>query len=178
VIASIFLEPNLFEHKLNVEQLIEKFEDNWPQDNQQACPTTVRMIRAGDILLTLGRKRLEPFKLTPAEFDTLSTLRKIGEPYEASPSCLCKANLLSSGGLTKVLNNLEDRGFISRISHEDDKRSRLVKLSDEGFTLIEAAMAALLETNEKLFSSIFTDEERIQLNILLSKFHREIDKIY
>jgi DNA-binding MarR family transcriptional regulator len=168
----------LFEHKLNVEQLIEKFESNWPQANQKAGSTCVRMIRGGDIMLAIGRKRFEQFNLTPAEFDTLATLRKIGPEHEASPSCLCKANLLSSGGLTKVLNNLADRGFITRQFNHSDKRSRLVKLTDEGLKLIEEAMATVLETNEKIFSTIFTDDEQEQLNQLLSKFHKGIDKLF
>ncbi len=168
----------MFEHKLNVEQLVEKFDNNWPQPNQQAGATTVRMIRAGDIMLSIGRKRFEQFKLTPAEFDTLATLRKIGSPHEASPSCLCKANLLSSGGLTKVLNNLEDRGLIERTKHEGDKRSRLVKMTQQGTDLVDSAMAAVLETNEKVFSAIFSNDEREQLNKLLSKFHHEIDKLF
>jgi DNA-binding MarR family transcriptional regulator len=91
---------------------------------------------------------------------------------------LCKANLLSSGGLTKVLNNLEGRGFISRQSNQNDKRSRLVKLTDEGLKLIDEAMANVLDTNEKVFSTIFTDEEQKQLNELLSKFHQGIDKLF
>lgn len=168
----------MFEHKLNVEQLIEKFENNWSQPNQNAGSTCVRMIRGGDIMLAIARKRFEQFNLTPAEFDTLATLRKIGAEHEASPSCLCKANLLSSGGLTKVLNNLEGRGFISRQSNQNDKRSRLVKLTDEGLKLIDEAMANVLETNEKVFSTIFTDEEQKQLNELLSKFHQGIDKLF
>ena len=168
----------MLEHKLNVEQLIELFENNWSQENQQAGSTAVRMIRAGDIMLSNGRKTFEQFKLTPAEFDTLASLRKIGEPHEASPSCLCKANLLSSGGLTKVLNSLEDRGLIKRFSHEGDKRSRIVKLNDEGRALVDKAMAMLLENHNTVFSNIYSDEELKQLNTLLSKFHRESDKLF
>jgi len=168
----------LFEHKLNVEKLVENFEKNWPQPNQKSGATSVRIIRAGDIMLSIARKRFEQFKLTPAEFDTLATLRKIGIPHEASPSCLCKANLLSSGGLTKVLNNLEDRGLIERTTHEDDKRSRLVKMTQQGTDLVDNAMATVLETNETVFSAIFNDEEREQLNQLLSKFHKGIEKLF
>ena len=165
----------MLEHKLNVERLIEQFELNWPQPNDAACSTAVRLIRAGDIMLAIGRRRFEQFNLTTAEFDTLSTLRKMGAPYELSPSSICKSNLLSSGGLTKVLNKLELRGLIERLSNEQDKRSRLVRLSDEGLTLINQAMENILEYNEKLFSSIYTHEERQQLNTLLQKFHQSIE---
>lgn len=165
----------MLEHKLNIEQLIDLFEINWPQSNDTACSTTVRLIRAGDIMLAIGRNRFEQFDLTTAEFDTLSTLRKMGAPYELSPSSICKSNLLSSGGLTKVLHHLEQRGLIERRPNSQDKRSRLVRLSDEGLILITKAMENILEYNEKLFSSIYNDEERQQLNVLLKKFHLAIE---
>lgn len=167
----------MLENKLNVEELIKRFEQNWPQEHQKAGPTTVRLIRAGDIMLSIARKRFEQFGLTPAEFDTLSTLRKLGEPYEAGPSNICQANLLSSGGLTKVLNNLEQRGLIARHSHVTDKRSRLVRLTGDGLKLIEAAMASVLDSHDSLFSVIFTEEESAQLNQLLSKFHHQVEKL-
>lgn len=166
----------MFENKLNVEDLIKRFEKNWPQDNISAGPPTVRLIRAGDIILAISRKRFEKFNLTPAEFDTLSTLRKMGKPYQLSPSSICQANLLSSGGLTKVLKSLEGRGLIERISNETDKRSRMVQLTTAGINLIEKAMASVLEAKDRLFSSIFSDKELETLNSLLSKFHREIEK--
>ncbi len=165
----------MLEHKLNIERLIELFELNWPQANDTACSSTVRLIRAGDIMLAIGRSRFEQFSLTTAEFDTLSTLRKMGAPYELSPSSICKSNLLSSGGLTKVLHHLEKRGLIERLPNPEDKRSRLVRLSDEGLTLITQAMENILAYNEKLFSAIYTAEERQQLNDLLKKFHLAIE---
>lgn len=166
----------MLENKLNVEDLIKRFEKNWPQEHQKAGPTTVRLIRAGDIILSIGRKRFEKFNLTPAEFDTLSTLRKVGAPYQLSPSSICQANLLSSGGLTKVLKSLEERGLVQRIASKSDKRSRMVQLTAEGIELIEKAMASVLEAKDRLFSSIFSDDELDTLNDLLSKFHREIEK--
>lgn len=166
----------MLENKLNVEDLILLSDQNWPQEHSQACPTTVRLIRAGDTMLNLARKDFEQFNLTPAEFDTLSTLRMLGEPYEAGPSNICQANLLSSGGLTKVLNNLEQRELIERISHETDKRSRLVRLTSKGLELIENAMTLVLDRQDRLYSMIFNENELTELNNLLSKFHREVGK--
>lgn len=165
----------MLENKLNVEKLISQCEINWNQPNDGAGPTTVRLIRAGDIMLAISRRRFEQFNLTAAEFDTLSTLRKIGAPYELNPANICKSNLLSSGGLTKALNNLENRGLVERLSNSKDKRSRIVRLSEDGLTLINQAMEVLLENNERLFASIYSEEERRQLNVLLQKFHQAFE---
>lgn len=161
----------MFEHKLNVEEMIKQCQSNWPQEFQDAGATAVRLIRASDVILSNGRRWMDHYDLTMAEFDTLATLRKLGKPYELTPSHLCQANLLSSGGLTKVLNNLEKRGLIERETHEEDKRSRIVRLSEAGIALVDDAMEAVLKAHENLLNLVFNQDERDQLNALLSKFH-------
>ena len=159
------------EPKLNVEDLITYSQKNWPQDNMDACATTVRLIRASDIMFANTRKIFDRLHLTPAEFDTLATLRKMGAPFKLTPSELCKANLLSSGGLTKILIHLEQKGLISRQAHESDKRSRIVALTETGKCFIEETMTTVLREHEEKLSSIYTEEERKELNRLLRKFH-------
>ena len=159
------------EQKLNIEELITRTKENWPQDNLDAGATAVRLIRSGDMMLSNSRNLIERFNITPAEFDTLATLRKMGAPYTLTPSELCKANLLSSGGLTKILIHLEDMGLISRETHVSDKRSRLITLTEKGNYLIEESMAIVLKEQEQKLSAIYTMDERAKLNQLLRKFH-------
>lgn len=159
------------EQKLNIEDLIARTRNNWSQDNLNAGATAVRLIRAGDMMLSSCRKFIEQLNLTPAEFDTLSTLRKMGAPYKLTPSELCKANLLSSGGLTKILKHLERQGLISRQTDASDKRSRIVALTEAGKTLIEKTMLLVLHEHEEKLTAIYTAEEREELNRLLRKFH-------
>lgn len=159
------------EQKLNVEDLISRTQKNWPQSNLDAGATAVRLIRAGDMMLSNCRKFIEQFNLTPAEFDTLATLRKMGAPYALTPSELCQANLLSSGGLTKILIHLEELGLISRQPNASDKRSRIITLTEKGNRLIEESMAMVLSEHEQKLSAIYSANERAELNRLLRKFH-------
>lgn len=158
-------------HKLNVEDLIKYSQENWSQKNIDAGSTAVRLIRAGDVMLASRRRFMEQFDLTPAEFDTLCTLRKMGAPYKLTPSELCRANLLSSGGLTKIINQLEERGLLSRDTHETDKRSRVIGLTAAGKKLIEESMTMVLQQHETNLEAIYTPAEREELNRLLQKFH-------
>lgn len=159
------------DQKLNVEDLIDLCHKNWPRENLDAGATAVRLIRAGDIVLSNGRQFMEQYNLTPAEFDTLATLRKMGITNKLTPSELCKANLLSSGGLTKILNHLEQRGLISRQPHNTDKRSSYIALTEKGCDLIDKSMALVLQGHEEKLAAIYTPEEREELNRLLKKFH-------
>ena len=112
---------------------------------------------------------MEQYNLSPGEFDALASLRKYGPPYELTPSNICQANLLSSGGLTKVLNNLEERGYITRKQNSEDMRSRVVKLTKKGRELIEEALSTVFNRHEKNLANILTEKERQTLDKLLSK---------
>ena len=159
------------DQKLNVEDLIDYCRKNWPREYQDAGATTVRLIRASDIMLANGRKVMEQYGLTPAEFDALATLRKMGITNKLTPSDLCRANLLSSGGLTKILNHLEQRDLISRHPHETDKRSSYIGLTEQGCDLIDKSMGLVLQDHEEKLAAVYTLEEREELNRLLKKFH-------
>lgn len=164
----------MFDHKLNVEDMIKLCQKNWPGQHLDSGATAVRLIRAGDIMLNNGRRQFDKYNLTPAEFDTLASLRKLGRPYQLAPAGLCQSNLLSSGGLTKVLNNLQARKLIERVDNEQDKRSKLVKLTREGVKLVERVMQDVLSAHERLLVSVLSEKERAQLNSLLSRFHDRV----
>jgi len=49
--------------------------------------------------------------------------------------------LLTSGSTTSAVDRLERRGLVHRESHANDRRTRVVHLTQEGRVLIEAAFA-------------------------------------
>ncbi len=154
---------------MSVEQMIQSMRSNWDQDNLEAAFTVIRLYRGRDQLYSRARAIMEQYDLSPGEFDALASLRKMGPPYKLTPSDICQANLVSSGGLTKVLNNLEQRGYITREIDSKDLRSRIVKLTKTGRLLIEEAFATLLKSHEENLSRIFSAKERDEFNRLLIK---------
>ena len=79
--------------------------------------------------------------LSLAEFDVLATLRNTPPPHEATPSRIQDAMVITSGGLTKLMHQLEGRGLVRRLQFEVDLRVKPVRLTPKGARLIEAAMA-------------------------------------
>ena len=82
--------------------------------------------------------------LAPAEFDVLATLRRAPPPAELTPSEIRQAMFITSGGLTKVLRQLEARGLVGRSIAQADRRSKPVRLMPAARPLVEVAMAELL----------------------------------
>ncbi len=65
----------------------------------------------------------------------LATLRSVGSPFELQPTDLKARLLMSSGGISNVLNRLESRGFIERKPDDNDGRSCWVRLTKQGSEL-------------------------------------------
>ena len=78
--------------------------------------------------------------LSAPDFFLLAELRRRGEPFEATPGELTQILVRSTGGTTKQLDRLAAAGHVKRIPNPTDRRSNIVRLSDRGRHLIDAAL--------------------------------------
>ena len=157
---------------LSIEETLEQMRSCWHSDDLAVAETIKRLFRARELFFSDAKIVMEQFHLNVGEFDALASLRLQGPPYEQTPSNICQVNLVSSGGLTKVLNSLEKNGLITRRQCADDQRSRLVKLTEKGKKLIEEALEIVLARHEKQLSDALSSDEREMLNKLLMKINQ------
>lgn len=108
------------------------------------------------------------FGLNLGEFDVLATLRRSGAPYQLSPTALFNTLMVSSGTMTHRVDQLEKAGLVQRIPDPSDRRGTLIKLTEEGFNLIEKAVEAHV-ANEHRILSVLKQSERELLIVLLRK---------
>lgn len=104
-----------------------------------------------------------------AEFDLLATLRNAEPEHTLTPSELLTHMLLTSGGLSKVMAQLELRGLIVRLCRHDDRRVKPVRLTRTGRALIEQAMAEAVSATADWLHTALQDEELAQLTRLLER---------
>ncbi|HEY7095300.1 MAG TPA: MarR family transcriptional regulator [Terriglobales bacterium] len=79
-----------------------------------------------------------------------------------------KKVLLTSGSITTAIDRLEKRKLVNRAAHPEDRRARLVELTDKGRRLIEAAFRQhALDMEETI--AVLTPSERRQFIRLLKK---------
>lgn len=118
-------------------------------------------------------KTLEPhlqhFKLSIAELDVLATLRNAPEPHEMTPTRIQHQIVITSGGLTKVLLQLEARGLVERSQSQEDLRVKPVRLTDSGTAMIEAAMPEMVGATGTWIRGALTATEIKQLSALLQR---------
>lgn len=115
------------------------------------------------------RPMLEKFALSAVEFDVLATLRNAPAPHQMTPSMIQDAVVISSGGLTKVLLQLETRALVTRRQLADDLRIKPVCLTADGAALVEQAMAETVADTGRWLRQRLDAAEIGQLTALLAK---------
>ena len=139
-----------------------------PDLDVSAMGTIGRINRCAALL----RRRLDAtfadFELNNWEFDVLATLRRSGAPYCLSPTALFGAMMITSGTMTQRLKGLESRGLVKRVANEDDARSILVQLSKAGLALIDRAVTAHVENEQRILAAIKVSD-LAALDVRLSK---------
>lgn len=107
--------------------------------------------------------------LNDGSFDVLATLRRSGPPYALSPGDLLATMMITSGTMTNRIDQLEKAGLVKRAGNPDDGRSVLISLTDKGFSVIDAAIGAHVQTQARL-TSILSKEEAAALDDLLRTY--------
>jgi DNA-binding MarR family transcriptional regulator len=116
--------------------------DKWQQQMPGFDPAQFQLVkRAARLGLMLEDElsaHLAPWRLTKADYGVLSGLMAVGDPYELRPSDLTARVLLTSGGVSNVLNRLGKLGLVSRERDASDGRSSRVRLTAVGIETTEA----------------------------------------
>jgi DNA-binding MarR family transcriptional regulator len=128
---------------------------------------SMHQVRVAQFVSTDGS--MTRHSLSLAEFDVLATLRRCPPPRELTPTELQGALVITSGGLTKVLRQLESRGLIARSTAVADRRVKPVRLTAKGAKLIEQAMTDMLAASTAWIKPALANKEIDQLTALLRK---------
>ena len=89
----------------------------------------------------------------------LRVLQLAGPPYRMSPTELSEIVLRSSGGMTQILDRLEQLGFVQRVTDPTDRRKVLVELTDDGLDTAERASACIRRgERRRILKSLSTAE--------------------
>jgi DNA-binding MarR family transcriptional regulator len=133
--------------------------------------------RLGRLSLVLGpaqERVFGKFGLQRGEFDVLAALRRSGPPYTLIPSELSATLMMSRAGMTSRLDRLEKAGFVERTLDPDDRRSFRIRLTDQGFAAVDAAMTEHTANVSELLSSLEETEIGL-LDDVLRKLLRMLD---
>lgn len=144
----------------------------WRRERPDLDLTAIAVVgRLGRLNLLLGPAQEQVFTefgLQRGEFDVLAALRRSGAPYALSPSRLSELLMLSRAGMTNRLDRLESAGMVERSLDRADRRSFQIRLTDQGYATVDAAMTRHTANVTDLLAGL-TPEEVTTLDALARK---------
>lgn len=133
------------------------------KDQERALKLFVVLNRASKVIAEEAHKLVDPYGLNPTEFGVLELL------YHRGPQPIQKIGqkiLLRSGSMTYVVNKLEERGYLARVTCEKDKRITYISVTDKGTELIEEIFPAHTKNIESLMSGLNAEEQDLAINLI------------
>ena len=139
-----------------------------PDLDPSAKHVTGRIVRLASLFQQAYAPAFEAAGLNPGDYGVLVALRRAGAPFRLTPTELARQRMMTSGGMTPVLDRLERQGLVARLPNPSDRRGSLVELTRAGRRKVDAAMARHAEAEQRLVGHL-DPRERDQLAKLLRK---------
>jgi DNA-binding MarR family transcriptional regulator len=117
-----------------------------------------RLARVGLLLDAFQHRVFDAFGLRFVDYSVLRVLQLAGPPYQASAGELSELVVRSSGGMTQILDRLEEWGYIERIADPNDRRKVLAGLTDEGLDIATRANAAYARERRRILKTLAPHE--------------------
>lgn len=150
----------------HVQFVLEQWRREAPELDRAPMGVIGRISRLAQLLQAELERVFTAYGVNGGEFDVLASLRRAGKPYRLTPTELSRALMVTSGGMTKRLAALEERGLIRRDPDPNDGRSTTVSLTGEGKRLVDAILPEHVANEERLLGEL-SSKERAELAGLL-----------
>ncbi len=119
--------------------------------------------RAQQIAVAIFIEECAAFDLTPVQY---AALVAIDENEGIDATRLSAQIAFDRSTLGNVLERLETRGFVERYASPDDKRIKLLKLTQQGRDTVRQAEASVCRTQERILAPLGPDDRRRLLDLL------------
>ena len=157
---------------------VDRITAQWRRERPDLDPAPMGVIGRITRISALAQRELErvfaEHGLSGGDFDVLATLRRSGTTNRLTPGELSRSTMITTGGMTKRLDRLDASGLIRREPDPRDRRGKLIALSDEGEALVDRAVEAHVQNEERLLAGL-PAEKREQLAALLRELLLALD---
>ena len=94
---------------------------------------------------------LEPYGITPGQFNLLSQLERAGQ---LSQKALAELTRKEQATITRYLDVLERKNLISRVKDKNDRRAHVVSTTDDARILLETVTPVAIDAANHLIENI------------------------
>ena len=160
--------PSPASERDHVDGVLDEWRKEQPGLDTSPVAVVARIGRAAALLDRGLNANFARFGINRTDWDALASLRRAGAPYQRSPTELYRALMRTSGGITHIVDRLEEQDLVERSPDPDDRRGLLVRLSRKGRALVDRVAPTHLETERRMLAPL-TKDEQAELARLLRK---------
>ena len=121
--------------------------------------------RTSNLMLPQMEALFEDAALTFSQWTALMALREWGN---TSAVQLARDICHDTGSLTRILDELEERGLVARTRNETDRRSVTVSLTSQGLALVEMLLPRVVEH----WNTLLGDFSHMEIKLLIKLLTR------
>jgi DNA-binding MarR family transcriptional regulator len=137
-----------------VDEIVDAWRRERPDLDVEPLQILSRIARLADVLDERRAAAFVEHGLQRHEFDVLAALRRAGAPFELTAGELCAATHVTSGTMTSRLDRLVARRLVVRRADDSDGRLVRVLLTSGGRRRVDAALTALLASEQELLDEV------------------------
>ena len=149
-----------------IDEGIEMWRNERPDIDSSAKAIVARIIRLRELIHDSINESLQSVHLKFPSYLVLAMLRASGEPYELSSKKLKRTLMITSGGMSNLLDRLERQRWIERLADPYDGRSLIVHLTDSGKRLADEAMELHAEAEHRIVAPLEPREREVMAGLL------------
>lgn len=150
----------------NVDRVLQQWHTERPELDASPMGVVGRLQRASRLIERGLNEIFSRHNLQPSEFDFLATLRRSGPPYQLTAGALTDSAMVTSGAITNRIDRLASKGLVARETDPNNRRSVIITLTDNGWTLIDTVLSDHVDNLKRLLGSLNADDQQ-QLATLL-----------
>ncbi|MBB5235658.1 MarR family winged helix-turn-helix transcriptional regulator [Deinococcus budaensis] len=151
-------------------ELLERIERDWqaarPDVNPEPMLTVIAVQRTSQLLQGALEAFFAGYDLTPSAFDVLATLRRSAPPEGLTLGDLAHRMAVTPPAVTKRVDGLERRGWVTRHPDPGDRRTVRAALSAAGRAAVDELLLAHVAHEEALLGQLTPDERRTLRQLL------------
>jgi DNA-binding MarR family transcriptional regulator len=125
-----------------------------PELDDPGLVLTQRAVRLAQLLERMLTSEMADHGLSQTDYAVLTVLLAAGRPHELRPTDLRERLLITSGGLSNVINRLVRSGLLERVPDRVDGRSSWVRLTGRGVDQARQVARAWARAQQRFYRDV------------------------
>ena len=89
--------------------------------------------RAYTLIENYATKFLATYNLSSAKFNIMLVVKHAGKEKGIAQNAISKLLLVTTSNMTRMIDKIEQDGYVERLNHKGDRRVNLIKITKKGY---------------------------------------------